>query len=319
MNEVDVVFGSSGFVGTHLIRRLRHNGRMVVAIDIRPPRETLDGVDYLVGDVRDLRDLQLTQAVGTVYNLAAVHTTPGHPTNEYYETNVAGALEVTQFAERHQAGDIVFTSSISVYGPSEETKREDSAPNPVSAYGCSKLLAERVHEHWLTRNPAAKLVVVRPAVVFGAGEGGNFTRLAKLLKKGIFIYPGRKDTIKACIYVEDLLRAMEFARGSSESYTLFNGAYPNRFTLQQIVDTMINDHFPGVRTYMIPAWAVRIAASILGRLKFMNIGLHPERVTKLVRSTDIYPAWLTSKGFDFPISLQAVMQRWKSDTAGTFV
>lgn len=319
MDEVDVIFGSSGFVGTHLIRKLRRGNRRIVGIDIKPPREKLDGVDYIVGDVRDLKGLQLPCTIGCIYNLAAVHTTPGHPNHEYYDTNVTGALEITQFAERHQANNIVFTSSISVYGPSEETKREDSEPNPVSAYGYSKLLAEKIHRGWLGRNPAGKLTVVRPAVVFGPGEGGNFTRLAKLLKKGIFVYPGRKDTIKACIYVEDLLRAIDFARASPETYTLFNGAYPNRYTLQQIVETMINDHFHQARTFMIPARAVRLVASILGRFKFLNIGIHPERVTKLVRSTDIYPSWLTSKGFDFPPTLHVVMEKWKKDTAGTFV
>ena len=44
------------------------------------------------------------------------------------------------------------------------------------------------------------------AVIFGKGEKGNLTRIARTLKKGLFVYPGRKDTIKACVYVKDVCR-----------------------------------------------------------------------------------------------------------------
>jgi len=43
-------------------------------------------------------------------------------------------------------------------------------------------------------------------VVFGKGESGNFSRLYKGIKDHMFAYPGRKDTIKACVYVKELVR-----------------------------------------------------------------------------------------------------------------
>src|SRR5690606_6148915 len=132
-----------------------------------------------------------------IYNFAAVHTTPGHEDWEYYWTNVRGAIEVCRFAERVGASRLFFTSTMSVYGPQEEPVDEDTVPRPVNAYGKSKLLAERIHEDWQAARPDRRLVVVRPAVIFGEGEGGNFTRLAGLLRRGLFVYPGRRDTIKA--------------------------------------------------------------------------------------------------------------------------
>ena len=176
-----LVTGSSGFVGTHLIRRAVADGDHVIAIDIRKPREVHEGVDYVTMDVADLSGWTPPRPVDTIYNFAAVHTTPGHPFHEYYQTNVMGALGVTEFAERNNVREIVFTSSISVYGPSEEMKTEESRPAPESVYGYSKLLAENIHRGWHQRHPETKLVIVRPAVVFGPGEGGNFTRLAGLL------------------------------------------------------------------------------------------------------------------------------------------
>ena len=43
-------------------------------------------------------------------------------------------------------------------------------------------------------------------MVFGKGENGNFTRLYWAIRGHKFAYPGRKDTIKACIYVKELVR-----------------------------------------------------------------------------------------------------------------
>lgn len=313
------VTGASGFIGTHLIRRLVNEGREVIAIDRKEPRERHAGVQYIQGDVRDLGGLQITRDVDTIYNFAAVHTTPGHEPYEYYSTNVLGALEVTRLADRVNAREIVFTSSISVYGPSETMKTEDSPPAPVSDYGHSKLQAEKIHENWLDGGADRKLTVMRPAVVFGAGEFGNFTRLAKLLKKGFFVYPGRKDTIKSCIYVDDLLDAMEFARSRNPRHTIVNGSYPSRPTLEEIVTVLKTNYFSSAKTVTVPRIAVTSAAKLIGAAGFLDLGIHPDRVMKLVRSTDVYPQWLVDNNFPFPAALDDVFSRWHQDTKGEFI
>lgn len=318
MNDKVIVFGGSGFIGTHLTRRLAAKGVEVVSVDIKPQRETLSGVDYRIADVRDLSAFWVDGAVSRIYNFAAIHTTPGHPIHEYYETNALGALSITNFAARNGIGEIIFTSSISVYGPSEEMKTEQTPPAPESAYGYSKLISERIHRQWVESASDRKLTVVRPAAVFGGGEGGNFTRLATLLKKGFFIYPGRKDTIKACIYVEDLLEAIEFARSKAEPFILFNGAYPQRYTLEQIITALKKGHFPKARTFMVPMALVLAGARLLKLLDASRIGIHPDRVMKLVRCTDIYPGWLISQGRDYPNAIETALARWSTESAGKF-
>lgn len=318
MTDKVIVFGGSGFIGTHLTRRLVANGVEVVSVDIKPQRETLPGVDYRIADVRDLSSFAVEGAICRIYNFAAIHTTPGHPTHEYYETNILGALSITDFATRNGVEELVFTSSISVYGPSEEMKTEQTPPAPESAYGYSKMIAERIHRQWLDSSNDRKLTIVRPAVVFGAGERGNFTRLAGLLKKGFFVYPGRKDTIKACIYVEDLLDAIEFAGSVSQRFVLFNGAYPQRYTLEQIVRSLIENHFPKARTVLFPKAFVLLAVRILSVLDAFHMGIHPDRVMKLVRSTDVYPAWLVSQGLEYPNAIEKAFTRWSDESKASF-
>lgn len=313
-----IVFGGSGFIGTHLLCRLVAAGEQPISVDIREPKHPVSGVDYRRADVRDLGGFAVSCPVSTIYNLAAVHTTPGHPDHEYYETNVLGATEVTAFARRTAVAEIVFTSSISVYGPGEETKSETSPLAPVSPYGRSKMLAERIHRAWLDEGDDHRLVIVRPAVIFGPGEGGNFTRMAKLLKAGMFVYPGRRNTIKACFYVDDLLDAIMFARQSPDRFVLFNGCYPDRYTLEQIVEAFRATHFPKARTFEIPLGVVMTAARTLRPISAMGLGIHPDRVMKLVRSTDIMPGWLESHNASMRGRIAAALARWAEHSNGSF-
>lgn len=126
-----LVTGASGFIGTRLVEHLHTRGERVVASDIAPPRRRLEGVDYLQWDVRSSAPETLGRQFSRIYNLAAVHRTPGHPAHAYYDTNVLGAANVTALAQASGTKEIVFTSSISVYGPSEQVMSETSELNSV--------------------------------------------------------------------------------------------------------------------------------------------------------------------------------------------
>lgn len=316
--EVIVIFGGSGFIGTHLSKLKLEAGWKVYCVDIVKPRIQHENLVYLKHDVRNLSNLCIEEKVKLIYNFAAIHTTPGHATHEYYETNVLGADQVCRFAERSDIDEIVFTSSISVYGPDEELKDESSELKPNSSYGYSKKLSEKIHESWFERDDNRKLTIVRPAVVFGPGEGGNFTRLAAMMRKGLFVYPGRKDTIKACIYVDDLIYAFESARETTDRLELLNGAYAERYTLEDIVTCFKNIYFPDVRLFLLPRIFVISIAKLLGFFNFLNIGIHPERVLKLVKSTNIFPSWIVSKKLDMKGDLASALARWHKETNGKF-
>ncbi len=315
-----VVFGGAGFIGSHLVRRLAsfYSGK-VVSIDRREPKNFVPSVEYIKADVRDLATLTVEGPIERIYNLAAVHTTPGHPTHEYYETNILGANQITAFARRHNVAKLTFTSSISVYGPGEDEKSEEVQPNPTSAYGWSKLLAEDIHRVWLSEDPSRTLVICRPAVVFGPGEGGNFTRMANLLRRGFFIFPGRRDTVKACIYVDDLLDAIQYAESVTTSFTLFNGCYADGYTIAEIVEEFRANHFPAARTFTVPKSLVLILALMLKPLSTAGLGIHPDRVTKLIKSTNIKPGWLAKEGQARVGALPNALSRWEKETSGTFL
>ncbi|MBD3315324.1 MAG: NAD-dependent epimerase/dehydratase family protein, partial [Chitinivibrionales bacterium] len=240
-----VLFGGSGFVGTHLQHMLGDRYETIYIADIRKPGwHTKDAIAlnprtvYVDCDIRKpIIDGAFEGEIDTIVNLAAVHTSPGHPAHEYFEANIFGARNICAFAERRHIERVLFTSSISVYGPGEDEKTEDSLFMPNIPYGSSKSIAEYEHRRWLDRAPDRRfLSVVRPGVIFGIGEGGNFTRIANLLEKGFFPFPGRTDTVKACLYVKDLCLFLLSRLENGPGHELYNFCYPEKITTRDIVE-----------------------------------------------------------------------------------
>lgn len=309
-----ILFGGQGFIGKHLQRYLAtcYPGAEIHICDIRITEQ--DHQHHCV-DVRKPITLPFpVQPTAVVYNLAAVHTTPGHLDLEYFETNMLGAENICTWARESQISTIVFTSSIAPYGASESLKTEDTLPTPNTPYGISKLVAEKIHQIWLAESPTRNLTIVRPGIVFGFGEGGNFTRLNKALAKGLFAYAGRRDTRKAAIYVKDLVRVMDLAsQTQTNSVKLYNCCYPEPPTIEEIVNAMKSVCGIRKRVPTIPAGILRKAATVLGALDSVGLGIHPDRVRKLMVSTNISGKKLAQ---DYPLqySMEQAIQDWKQDS-----
>lgn len=314
-----VIFGGTGFIGHHLARWLADRGaRRIILADLAPPRQGLpEPAEFVECDVRE--PIGLTVEPGTVaFNLAAVHRTPGHEDHEYFDTNVAGAQHVVDFCERSGIERLFFTSSIAVYGPSEDPITERTPPRPTIAYGHSKLEAERTHARWAERGSGRTLVTVRPGTVFGPGEGGNFTRLADALAKRRFVYPGRRDTIKACGYVEDLIESMWFAESLASPTITYNFGLARPPTIEDVCTAFCEvGGFPQPRL-VAPKPAIIAAAGALKRLGASSFD--PERVLKLVRSTHIVPQVLIDRGYPYRFDLRSAFADWHSrEPAGQFL
>lgn len=307
-----ILFGGKGFIGTHLARFLKEQ---YPSIEVCIADLTADekNVGEQIVDVR--KPILLNGEFGPdtiIFNLAAIHKTPGHPDEAYFETNILGAENVCRFAEEKGINTIVFTSSIAPYGASEELKTETSLPMPNTPYGVSKLVAEKIHQIWLAGNSNRKLSIVRPGIVFGKGENGNMTRLYQALKKHRFAYAGRKDTIKANIYVKDLVRVMCLMAFSEQQFELYNCcSYPAQ-TIETIVNAMQKaTHLNGFIPY-IPKNLMMSAAYTCSMFGGLGLGICPARVKKLMVSTNI-SGKLLSERYPLAYSLDDAFADWLKD------
>jgi len=270
-------------------------------------------------DIRKPIEIQLENSVDTIFNFAAIHTTPGHEYHEYFETNVKGAENVCNFARVNNINTIIFTSSIAPYGTCEDEKTEESLPLPTSAYGISKLISEEIHKRWQAEDKnKRKLIILRPGVVFGKGEGGNFTRLYNAMSKGIFFYPGRRDTRKSSIYVKDLVYLMlEMKKSEEPGIHLYNMVYTPNHTIEIICESIAKVTNLKNPKLLIPPFLLKsVAYTINGLGKLIGKsfdGIHPERVKKLMISTNINGNKIIKNGYSFKFSLESAIQDWFND------
>jgi nucleoside-diphosphate-sugar epimerase len=333
-----VIFGGTGFIGTHTAQRmLREPGvEQVVVVDIRSPRKegyaaslqaalASGKVRFVQHDIRQPLPLDGMPKADLIFNFAAVHREPGHQSNEYYETNLLGATNVCAYADAVDCHHIVFTSSISPYGPSEEIRHEGSLPVPETPYGGSKLVAEKMHTAWQAAAPERKLLIVRPGVVFGAGEGGNVTRLVHSLVKGYFVYMGNKETRKAGGYVKELcsvfLFGIEYQNKSGEGVTLLNFSVEPTPPLSQYVDAIRKVSGIQRTPFSIPrklllgiSYPVEFVASVF----HIKQPISPTRIRKLYRSTNIEPRRLQELGYSYQYTLEESFADWRKDKPEDF-
>ena len=144
-----VIFGGTGFIGSFFSKYLLDN-KIVDKVYLFD-HETIDSkaseyrkrlirnknnLIYVEGDVRNkINNFSPDEDVYIIGNFAAVHREPGHVDSEYFETNIPGAENICDFAEKVDCKNLIFTSSISPYESNESVKDEFSIPVPNSAYG----------------------------------------------------------------------------------------------------------------------------------------------------------------------------------------
>ncbi len=328
-----IITGGTGFIGTHLTNLLAstypqaniYNLDIVrpgtpnpVVKDYKPALkegQQLQSV-FVECDVRKpIAHLPFTPTSDDVlFNFAAVHRTPGHEDYEYFQTNILGAENVTAFAQQFGIRKIVFTSSIAPYGAAEDLKTETTLPMPNTAYGISKLVAEQIHKTWQARDADNRqLTILRPGVVFGKGENGNFTRLYWAIRGHKFAYPGREDTIKACIYVKEFVRFMLYrVEQHPQGVELFNCCFHPAYTIKHIVTCM--QQATGLHTFVpyIPNCLIMPAAAVIGAMG-APMGICPARVKKLQISTNISGQKLAQCGYQFKFTFEEALADWFAD------
>jgi nucleoside-diphosphate-sugar epimerase len=328
-----VIFGGTGFIGTFFAEQLLATGSFskIYLFDLetiesktsefrRYQLRGLNNTEIVIGDVRQAITWKPTEKVALIANFAAIHREPGHNDFEYYETNLSGAENVCTWAEQVECNNIIFTSSISPYGPSEEQKNEKSLPVPTTAYGGSKLAAEKIHQIWLAADKGARhLVIVRPGVVFGPGEGGNVSRLIRAVIRRYFFYMGNRNTRKAGTYVKELCTAMwwilEQQKKEGGHLTLFNMSMNPGPSIQEYVQTICS--VAGIQR-IVPSvpypflLSVAHIIELIARPMGIKHPFSPVRIRKMVRSNNTLPTHLVEHAYPYQYTLETAFSDWKS-------
>ena len=210
------IIGGAGFVGTRLAQVLGAQGTPFKTYD-----RALDGKDYC--DVTIPESLTSLPSADVVINLAAEHRDDVTPRSRYDEVNVEGARNVCDYCRRTNTRQIIFTSSVAVYGFAPEGTDEKGVFNPFNDYGRTKLEAEGVYRDWQAEDPENRsLVILRPTVIFGEQNRGNVYNLLHQIASGRFVMFGPGTNKKSMAYVQNIAEFLAFSTQFGPGEHIYN-------------------------------------------------------------------------------------------------
>jgi len=188
MGQTILVTGGAGYIGSHTCVELLAAGHRLVCVDnlANSSRRAVERVEELAGravefhevdllDGRALDEVFAGRRVDAVIHFAgfkAVGEGQAQP-RRYYHNNVTGTLELLDCMERHAVGDLVFSSSATVYGRAPAPLREDAPIGAEGVYGRTKEMIERILRDVAAARPEWRVVLLRYFNPVGAHESGR--------------------------------------------------------------------------------------------------------------------------------------------------
>jgi UDP-glucose 4-epimerase len=149
--------GSSGRIGSQVIRALQEHGHSVRGFDQQAPRPGSTPDEHLTGSLQDANAVaRAVDGVDAVLHLGALMSWHPRDENALFEANVRGTFNLLQAAARHASTiqRFVFASSGEVYpetSPVYQPVDEQHPTRPTSVYGMTKLLGEDMVQHFSRR------------------------------------------------------------------------------------------------------------------------------------------------------------------------
>ena len=209
-----LVTGANGFIGRHLVPYLASRGYRVIAASRK--ESVFDDRNIVCARLPDLVTPfdwgPLLQDCKAVVHLAGVaHTTAEE--HQYDRINHGATGELAQAAQR-SGTHLVFVSSIAAQSGSfsQSELTEDDTPQPNNAYGRSKLAAEHA-----VRTSGASFTILRPVVVYGEGEKGNFATVHKISRLPVPLPFGKLTAQRSVLSVQNFCSAVELTLTDSHA------------------------------------------------------------------------------------------------------
>lgn len=241
-----LVTGGSGFIGSHVVDKLRTRGHQPVIYDLRPsPWHPAGTVDTVLGSITDREALERAlHSCDAVAHLAAVadvndvHASP----EDAERVNARGTVAVLEAARRAGVKRIVYASTIWVYSDceAEAVDEETLLPAPSHLYTSTKLAGElyckayqelygidfTILRFGIPYGPRAREAAVVPAFVNKAFARESLT------------VAGDGSQSRRFVYVEDLADGVALGLGEVATNRVYNLASDENVTVKQIAETV---------------------------------------------------------------------------------
>ena len=228
-----IVFGAGGFIGSHLVKRLKKENYWVRGVDLKYPEfSETEADDFVIGDLRDIKVIENTieESVDELYQLAADMGGAGYIFTGLHDADVMHNsalinLHTAKECVRKKVKKVFYSSSACMYpehnqlDPQNPKLAENTAypAQPDSEYGWEKLFSERLYLSY-KRNYDLEVNIARFHNIYGpegSWNSGKEKAPAALCRKVIMARNGEAIEIwgdgkqtRSFLYIDDCLDAV---------------------------------------------------------------------------------------------------------------
>ncbi|CAN5484023.1 NAD(P)-dependent oxidoreductase [soil metagenome] len=246
MSEHVLITGASGFLGYHIVKAALEKGLVVfAAVRTNSVIDQLKDlpIQYLHLDYEDIDSLSRHLIDNNIkYIIHAAGITKAIKQDAYNHINATYTLNLASAAKTLPEGlkKMVFISSLAAVGPLsdvEEKITEFTSPNPVTAYGRSKLLAEEY-----LANAGIPYTILRPTAIYGPRDKDIFI-MVKTVNKGLDPFIGNFLQQLSFVHAADVANVAVDALLINEAtgvYNITDGNSYNRYQFSDITKKILN-------------------------------------------------------------------------------
>ena len=299
-----IIIGGSGFVGSFLIKELLNFN--IQNID-KNPSPFFNDIS-LKCDIRNLKELNIPKSSDFVVLLAAEHKDDVSPISLYYDVNVQGTKNVLESMDKAGVKNLIFTSSVAIYGLNKLNPDENHLEDPFNHYGKSKWQAEKFIKDWYDNDPVGKSVtIIRPTVIFGERNRGNVYSLLKQINSGNFLMIGNGHNKKSMAYVGNVVAFIKNRLEKKEAgFHVFNYVDKPDFTTSDLVSFIDKKMKLSISKIKIPFWLGMFGGycfDILSKILGKKLSVSSVRVKKFCATTQ-FDATKAHSSFEAPFTLE---------------
>jgi UDP-glucose 4-epimerase len=240
------VTGGAGFIGSHVVDRLRAAGHTVIVVDIKAPHRP--DVSFREADLSDLGSMvQATRGCDVVFHLAAVSNVNDafeHPVATV-RINITGTVNVFEACRRNEVQRAVLASTVWVYAGAEGDGPHDEEapfhlPSAGHIYSSSKIAGELI-AHNYNELYGQPFTILRYGIPFGPRMRQELV-IPKFVQMALNGDPitvnGDGSQFRNYVYVEDLADAHVLALGDIAENEVFNLEGPRPITIRYLTETI---------------------------------------------------------------------------------